>query len=121
MTQVSNSTPPARLKRLGALALAYGQQVFIAADQLVNALIPPLDGTVSYADETLSARAYRAHRDGKVLGKLFMPIINLLFFWQGPGHCKNAYTKEFDRKNYPSEYQPPNQPRYTSRSTRTPS
>ena len=30
--------------------------------------------------------------------------INLLFFWQGPGHCRNAYIKEFERKNYPSEY-----------------
>lgn len=47
----------------------YGVQCFIAFDQLLNALIPPLDGTVGYADETLSARAYRAHRDGKVLGR----------------------------------------------------
>ena len=86
------------------LMRAYFEQVFIAADQLVNALIPPLDGTVSYADETLSARAYRAHRDGKVLGKLFMRPIDLLFFWQGPGHCRNAYIKEFERKNYPDEY-----------------
>lgn len=82
----------------------YGIQVFIAVDQLVNALIPPIDGTISYADETLSARSYRAHRDGKLLGKLTMPIIDLLFFWQGPGHCKNAYIKEFSRQNYPSEY-----------------
>lgn len=86
------------------LLRAYGVQVFIAVDQLANALIPPLDGTVSYADETLSARAYRAHRDGKMLGKLFMPLIDMLFFWQGPGHCKNAYIKEFERKNYPDEY-----------------
>ena len=86
------------------LLRAYGEQVFIAFDQLVNALIPPLDGTVSYADETLSARAYRAHRDGKILGKLFMRPIDLLFFWQGPGHCKTAYIKEFERKNYPDEY-----------------
>ena len=73
-------------------------QVAIAIDQLANTL---LGGT---ADETLSARAYRAHRDGKMLGKLFMPLIDLLFFWQGPGHCKNAYIKEFERKNYPEEY-----------------
>ena len=39
------------------LTKAYFEQVFIAADQLVNALIPPLDGTISYADETLSAAA----------------------------------------------------------------
>lgn len=82
----------------------YPQQLFIAADQLVNALIPPLDGTVSWADETLSARCYRAHRDGRILGKLLMRPIDLLFFWQGPGHCRNAYIKEFERKNYPDEY-----------------
>ena len=90
--------------RFWKLLKAYGEQLFIAADQLANALIPPIDGTVGYADETLSARCYRAHRDGKIMGKLFMPVIDLLFFWQGPGHCKNAYIKEFDRKNYPSEY-----------------
>lgn len=89
-------------------------QVFLALDQLVNVLIPPLDGTVGYADETLSARAYRAHRDGKILGKLFMRPIDLLFFWQGPGHCKNAYIKEFDRQNYPSEYRDGG-PRFTPR------
>ena len=83
----------------------WGVQVFIALDQLANALIPPLDGTVSYADETLSARCYRAHRDGKILGKWFMPPIDLVFgLWQGPNHCRNAYIKEFERKNYPEEY-----------------
>lgn len=84
----------------------YGAQVFIAADQLCNALIPPLDGTLSYADETLSARSYRAHRDGKIFGKLSMPVIDLLFFWQGKGHCYKAYLKEHDRANMPSEYRP---------------
>jgi len=90
--------------RFWTLLKAYGEQCFIAFDQLVNALIPPLDGTVSYADETLSARAYRAHRDGKIMGRVLMPVIDLLFFWQGPDHCKNAYIKEFARKNYPEEY-----------------
>lgn len=103
------------MKQVFSLIRAYCEQVFIAVDQLVNALIPPLDGTISYADETLSARSYRAHRDGKIFGKLTMGFINLLFFWQGPDHCKNAYTKEFERKNYPSEYHPPNVPRYESR------
>jgi len=86
------------------LIKAYGEQVLIALDQLLNALIPPIDGTIGYADETLSARCYRAHRDGKAFGKLFMRPIDLLFFWQGPGHCRNAYIKEFERKNYPDEY-----------------
>ncbi len=82
----------------------WGVQIFLALDQLAYVLPPPIDGTVGYADETLSARCYRAHRDGKVMGKVFMPLIDLLFFWQGPGHCKNAYIKEFERKNYPDEY-----------------
>jgi hypothetical protein len=84
--------------------LQYPQQVFIAVDQVVNALIPPLFGTLSYADETLSARSYRAYRDGRILGKLGMPVIDLLFIWQGPGHCKNAWAKEMDRRNMPPEY-----------------
>ena len=82
----------------------WGVQIFLALDQLATVLPPPIDGTVGYADETLSARCYRAHRDGKSMGKVFMPLIDLLFFWQGPNHCKNAYVKEFERKNYPDEY-----------------
>jgi hypothetical protein len=87
-----------------ALIKAYGVQVFIAVDQLLNALIPPIDGTLSYADETLSARSYRAHRDGKLLGKITMPVIDALFWWQGPRHCYHAYRKEIERKQYPAEY-----------------
>ena len=51
-----------------------------------------------------ATRCYRAYRDGKILGELFMRPIDLLFFWQGPNHCRNAYIKEFERQNYPSEY-----------------
>lgn len=83
----------------------YPQQLFIAVDQLANALIPPWGGTLSYADETLSARSYRAHRDGKLFGKLTMAPIDLLFWWQGPGHCKNAWRKEHQRRSLPKEYQ----------------
>jgi hypothetical protein len=89
------------------LWVAYFVQVFIAFDQLINALLPPIFGTLSYADETLSARCYRAHRDGRILGRIFMPLIDLLFFWQGPGHCKGAYIKETQRRNLPPEYRAP--------------
>lgn len=81
----------------------YPQQVGIAFDQFVNALIPPIF-TLSYADETLSARTYRAAKRGKIIGKALMPLIDLLFFWQGKWHCKNAYLKEMERKNLPPEY-----------------
>ena len=45
-----------------------------------------------------------AMRVMEMIGKLAKPPIDLLFFWQGPDHCKNAYIKEFARKNYPDEY-----------------
>jgi hypothetical protein len=83
----------------------YISQVFIACDQLLNALWPSfLWGHLSYADETLSARCYRANRDDLVLGRLFMPLIDILFIWQGPGHCFNAYRTEVYRRNMPPEY-----------------
>ena len=84
----------------------YPQQAFIAFDQLVNALIPPIGGTLSWADETLSARSYRAHRDGKLFGRITLPVIDLLFRWQTKEHCKNAWRKELDRHNLPPEYRP---------------
>ncbi len=45
-----------------------------------------------------------AMRVMEMIGKLAKPLIDLLFFWQGPNHCRNAYIKEFERKNYPDEY-----------------
>ena len=96
--------------------LAYPRQVGIACDQLVNALLPPF-GTLSYADETLSARTFRAYRDGRVMGRLLMPIFDAMFSWQTPdpdildlqgvpikGHCERAYEKEVQRRDYPPEY-----------------
>lgn len=99
------------------LMLDYWREVFIAADQLFNALIPPFDGTISFAGETLSARSWRAYRDGRIFGKIFMPVIDALFFWQPAdpqilnedgvpikSHCQRAYWKEVRRRHEPSEY-----------------
>ena len=68
-------------------------QVLIALDQLLNALL------FGYADETLSSRAYRADRDGKVFGRIFRPFIDTLFFWQ-PRHCFQSYLAEVQRRQY---------------------
>lgn len=81
----------------------YPQQVLIAVDQLANALIPPFL-TLSYADETLSARTYRAAKRGKIVGRLAMPVIDLMFLWQTRDHCRWAYIKEMERRNLPPEY-----------------
>lgn len=83
--------------------LAYIPQIGIALDQLINALIPPFI-TLSWSDETLSARTHRAAKRGKIVGKAFEPFINLLFRWRGPDHCRNAYQKELERRNLPPEY-----------------
>lgn len=70
----------------------------IALDQLINTL---LNGS---PDETLSSRAYRTEQNGKLFGKVFRPLIDLLFFWQS-NHCLSAYYSELNRKQLPSEYE----------------
>lgn len=89
--------------KFGQFLLAWFQQSFIALDQAVNAIFGPIfSWTIGYADETLSARAWRCRN--KPWGRIFLPVIDLLFIWQGPGHCKRAYETEKARRNLPPEY-----------------
>lgn len=97
--------------------LAYPRQIGIAFDQFVNAIIPPFF-TVSWADETMSARLFRGHRDGKIVGRVVMPPVDAVFaLWQGPdeevnrvagrvvtSHCERAYWKEKLRRDHHPEY-----------------
>jgi hypothetical protein len=84
--------------------MRYPQEVGIAFDQLINALIPPVL-TLSFSDETLSARTFRAARRGRLVGRLAMPVIDFLFRWQGvKNHCEMAYIKEKERRGLPPEY-----------------
>lgn len=69
----------------------------IAFDQLVNTL---LGGS---PDETMSARAFRSEQQGKLLGKFFRPIIDLLF-WFDVNHCNKAYLAEKYRQQFPTHY-----------------
>lgn len=82
-------------------------QLFIAVDQVFNVLVTPFHAG-AWADETLSCRAYRAWRDGKPWGRVWMPLIDLLFIWQRQpdgviGHCHGAFLKERERYNLPPE------------------
>lgn len=72
-----------------------GFQVAVAFDQLMNTLMG------GYADETLSARAWRHHLDGSRTWPRW--IIDHLFFWQ-KNHCKEAYESELLRKQLPDIY-----------------
>ena len=76
----------------------YLLNVTIAVDQLANAL---LNGA---PDETLSSRAYRADRDGKMLGHVFRPAIDTLFFWQDQ-HGYQSYLEEVHRRQFPKHFQ----------------
>lgn len=70
----------------------YFFQVSLAFDQLLNALFG------GWADETLSARAYRL----SIERNRYWPkrIINAIFFWQD-NHCKEAYESELERTHLP--------------------
>jgi hypothetical protein len=77
----------------------WSHQLFIACDQLLNVLATPFHSG-AWADETLSSRAYRAHDALKPWGRVLMPIIDIIFFWQHR-HCEKAYIAERERLQAP--------------------
>ena len=77
--------------------MTYLHALFVALDQLINALL------LGAPDETLSSRAYRADRDGKIFGRIFRPAIDTLFFWQA-SHCYAAYVAEVQRRQYSANF-----------------
>ena len=89
---------------------AFGQW-WISFDQLLGctlAMFFPAAWGGTWADETLSCRAYRTWRDGKPWGRLLLPVIDSVFKWQKQpagvqGHCHGAYLKERARYNLPPE------------------
>jgi hypothetical protein len=74
-------------------------QFLIAFDQMVNTLVYIKGDGWGFADETLSARAWRLREQSSFPYK----TINGLFFWQ-PDHCKEAYYSEVFNKQLPEEY-----------------
>lgn len=76
----------------------YLLNTLIALDQLANALL------FGAPDETLSARAYRTEQQGKWLGRIFRPAIDLLFRPFERDHCHRAYLSEFRKLQLPGSY-----------------
>lgn len=70
------------------------KQVLIAFDQLVNTLFG------GWADETISARAYRKSVAGK---PALANLINRIFYWQS-NHCRGAWRDEIERRQFGPEY-----------------
>lgn len=77
---------------------AYILHLLIAIDQLVNALL------AGAPDETLSARAWRTEVQGRVLGRVFRPLIDLIFWPVQRQHCRAAYMAELSKKQLPRGY-----------------
>jgi hypothetical protein len=96
-------------------------QLFLAVDQLANVLCT-LFTSPAWADETLSSRAWRAERKGRLMGRIWRPLIDLLFLWQridppASGHCHQAYIRERDRVGLPPEMRDPLQTHQTNERT----
>jgi hypothetical protein len=89
--------------------------VFVSCDQVINAVC------AGFADETLSARAFRLGSKAKRLDRwdqwrVVWVIADVLFIWQdmliqrrtgfrpAEGHCERAYRSEVDRMQLPPEY-----------------
>ena len=74
-------------------------QPLIAFDQFLNTLVYINGDGWGYADETLSARAWRL----RTMSNCYR-YIDTIFFWQ-EAHCRSAYESEVKRKQLPQEYQ----------------
>ena len=77
----------------------YLLNVAIALDQLGNAL------RGGSPDETLSAAAWRTEQEGRILGRIFRPLIDLLARPWERDHCRTAFESERLKRHLPKEYQ----------------
>lgn len=78
----------------------YLLNVAIAIDQTLNAL------RGGSPDETLSAAAWRTEQSGKLGGRIFRPVIDLIFLPLEREHCHKAYEAERFGNQLPTEYRP---------------
>ena len=76
----------------------YLLNVAIGIDQLCNAVCG------GSPDETLSAAAWRTEQRGKIMGRIFRPVIDLLFLPIERSHCQKSYESEKQGKHLPAEY-----------------
>ena len=72
-------------------------QVFIALDQLVNALLG------GWADETLSSRAWRMEVKDRPWGRVMRPLIDVLASPFERDHCRLSFESEREQRQHPPE------------------
>jgi hypothetical protein len=68
-------------------------EVLMALDCLLNAVLR------GWHHETLSSRAWRAWVNDKVFGRIFCPLIDVMFIWQTwrMDHCQRHHEDEVAR------------------------
>ena len=76
----------------------YLLNVAIAVDQTLNAL------RGGSPDETLSAAAWRTEQKGRWLGRVFRPLIDLVFGVFEKDHCRKSFESERNGRHLPKEY-----------------
>ena len=76
--------------------------LLIALDQLVYVLVTLGRGS---PDETLSAAAWRTEQEGRILGRIFRPLIDLLARPWERDHCRKSFESERNGRHLPEEYQ----------------
>lgn len=82
--------------------MTYLINILIALSQLGNTILG------GYPDESMSARAWRTGKQGKLPGVLTRPLIDGLFFvvtfGKDKNHCQDAYDSERLRRQFPEHY-----------------
>jgi hypothetical protein len=75
--------------------------VLIAIDQLLWVLLTLGKG---HPDETISAALWRMEQQDKIAGRIFRPMVDLLFRPIEKDHCYRAWLSEVQRSQLPSAY-----------------
>jgi hypothetical protein len=73
----------------------------IAIDQLLWVVLTLGKG---YPDETISAAAWRMEQQGKIAGRIFRPLIDLLFLPIERDHCRLSFESEVRGAQLPDYY-----------------
>ena len=80
----------------------YILNILVALSQLGNVLLG------GYPDESMSARAWRTKKQGKLLGRCLQPLIDRVFYVITSGrdaaHCRDSYDSEKLRRQFPTYY-----------------
>jgi hypothetical protein len=74
--------------------------LLIALDQLAWVLLTLGNGM---PDETISAALYRMELQGKWAGRLFRPVVDVLF-WFDDEHCYHSWKAEISKAQLPGIY-----------------